>query len=59
MNQDGVKYLLELQVILLIHKIKLGLQPEYFKNKLIKVEDIHNYNTRNKNKYYITKKKYC
>ena len=36
----------KLHALILMHKISLGLAPEYLSEKIVRHQDLHNYNTR-------------
>jgi hypothetical protein len=49
----SIKNKIELSVAVFIHKIMLGLAPEYLKNKINIVDSVHNHNTRNRKNIFI------
>ena len=51
----SVKQYLVLQILCFIYKASNKLFPPYINKKLIKVSDIHQHETRNRNNFYVTK----
>ena len=49
----NMKQVIEYNALVFIHQIKLGLMPPYFEEALIDCSSVHNYNTRNKESYYV------
>lgn len=48
---------LEFNVLVLIHKIRLEKEPIYLQNILETIQDVHNYNTREKTTFCFKKDK--
>ena len=40
-------------VLIFIHKIKIDLVPDYFKNILVSFENVHTHDTRNKQNFIL------
>ena len=53
LNFLDIKRKIELNVFVFIHKIMLGLAPQYLSNKIKLVDSIHNHNTRNRNNIFV------
>lgn len=49
----NVRQLLEYQVLVFIKKIELKMVPEYLSDSLVRIRDVHNYNTRGNSKYFV------
>ncbi|KAK9873178.1 hypothetical protein WA026_021411 [Henosepilachna vigintioctopunctata] len=52
-----VEDMLQINALIFVHKIKLGLAPEYLMSKLTKFTEVHNYNTRNNTNFMLDHKK--
>lgn len=48
-----VRELLLFNTLTFIHKIKIGHAPQYLSNKIVYTSDIHQYNTRHRENFYI------
>lgn len=46
LNWMNIENFLKYNVLVFIHKINKGIVPDYLKNILTKLRDVHNYNTR-------------
>lgn len=53
LNFLNVKDIISYNVLIFIHRLTLGLLPSYLTNDLLANKEIHNYDTRTKNNYYI------
>lgn len=58
LNWLPVEQFLEMKSLIFIHKIEKGVMPKYFDNALKKVKNIHNYETRNAENFFVDRKKY-
>lgn len=56
LNWLPIKEMLELNSLIFIHKIKSGLMPAYFNGMMRSFNEIHNYNTRNKDSFTLNHK---
>lgn len=56
LNWIDIRKLVKVQVLTFIHKIRIGLHPDYFAELMMSCDDVHNHQTRNKNNFYLEAK---